>query len=187
MSISKTPPDDASVTSSATLHPDYVTSPEIPQKCPNSPSKQSDTPTSAQSIAFEDFQTSTPLDGAPKKKKNKHKKRKKPANGSVEPARTVAQHDAQDVGSISSDDGIDEDYDSYDPFTSQMSHIDAIRRAVRQNKNSYIAVTNRAIEDEAKLASTELDIKEKAADEQHKAETRKVRSHVLERYVQDVY
>ncbi len=78
---------------------------------------------------------------APKKKKKKPKKKNKTAataSGSV----VVPSVDPDTTGT-------EEDYRFYDPFGSQLSHIDAIRRAVKYDTTSYIARTNARIEKEA--------------------------------------
>ncbi|KAI4695372.1 uncharacterized protein J4E84_001998 [Alternaria hordeiaustralica] len=70
---------------------------------------------------------------APKKKKKKPKKKKTaPVLPSVDP-----------------DPPRDGDYHNYNPFSSQMSHIDAIRRANKYDTTSYYAVTNARMERDA--------------------------------------
>jgi len=71
---------------------------------------------------------------APKKKKKKLKKKK-----------TAAV-----LPSVDADPPTDGDYHSYDPFSSQMSHIDAIRRANKYDTTSFYAVTNARMERDAK-------------------------------------
>jgi hypothetical protein len=79
---------------------------------------------------------------APKKKKKKSKKNQKTAATATNLAQPTISGDAS--GSISTG----EDYHTYDPFASQLSHIDAIRRAVKYDTTSYFARTNARIEKE---------------------------------------
>ncbi|KAF1851824.1 uncharacterized protein K460DRAFT_42107 [Cucurbitaria berberidis CBS 394.84] len=114
----------------------------------------------AEAVQTDAVQLDTPQEQAPKKKKKKNKKKtKKPADTPVEPNETGKAAELADTAqpaevasaisvinsdSASGDDGIDEDYDFYDPFSSQMTHIDAIRRGLK-NPNSYYAQVNAAM------------------------------------------
>jgi hypothetical protein len=93
----------------------------------------------------------------PKKKKNKrrNKKKKTPAAG---PSTDVQSHVDENTPRPAPD-FVWGDLHNYDPFTSQMSHIDAIRNAVESDKTSYFAVTNARMEREKK----EREKKEKEA------------------------
>ncbi|KAL1792765.1 hypothetical protein ACET3X_009272 [Alternaria dauci] len=79
----------------------------------------------------------------PKKKKKKSKKNKKTVSSAPDSTQPTMSGDA----SVST--GIDEDFHTYDPFAAQLSHIDAIRRAVKHDTLSYFARTNARIEEEA--------------------------------------
>ncbi|KAH7392757.1 hypothetical protein BKA66DRAFT_458241 [Pyrenochaeta sp. MPI-SDFR-AT-0127] len=81
-----------------------------------------------------------------KKKKKPKKKSKKLAKAVVkasEPTESKEPDSADIDGSALSEcgSGIGEDYDLYDPFNSQLSHIDAIRRSLK-NEDSYFAQAN---------------------------------------------
>ncbi|KAG9185265.1 hypothetical protein G6011_07809 [Alternaria panax] len=91
-------------------------------------------------IATEALQLDAAPTAAPKKKKKKFKKNKKTAAFTTDPAQPTISGDTP--GST----GTEEEYHTYDPFASQMSHIDAIRRAVKYDTSSYVARTNARIE-----------------------------------------
>jgi hypothetical protein len=134
--------DAVSVASSATLHPR-----EGGQPSP-SPSTQ-------------DFHTplQTPVDPdksreqveKPKRKKKKNKKKKTP---------TAAQEGADPVAGASVADaqaGSNGDYDHLaDPFEQQISHIDAIRAAVKDPNTYYNQVNREIAERDAKIKADEL-------------------------------
>ncbi|KAI0584888.1 RRM-1 multi-domain protein [Pyrenophora tritici-repentis] len=94
-------------------------------------------------------------DEAPKKKKKPKKKKTKTA---VEPAPSVTNPPGS-TSSVHNPTNLNgEDFFEYDPFTSQMTHIDAIRNAVEHDKTSYFARTNASMQ------------AEKEAEEQGKAQ-----------------
>jgi outer membrane biosynthesis protein TonB len=95
------------------------------------------------SVSAEAPQPDTSMTTAPKKKKKKSKKNKNTASTMPNPTQPHISGNAR--GSA----GLDEDYHTYDPFASQLSHIDAIRRAVNYDTSSYFARTNARIEKEA--------------------------------------
>ena len=95
------------------------------------------------SVSAETPQPDTSMTTAPKKKKKKSKKNKNTASTMPNPTQPHISGNAR--GSA----GLDEDYHTYDPFASQLSHIDAIRRAVNYDTSSYFARTNARIEKEA--------------------------------------
>jgi hypothetical protein len=90
-------------------------------------------PSQPVSVSVEAPQADTAPTAAPKKKKKNSKKNQKTAATATNPAQPSTG----------------EDYHTYDPFTSQLSHIDAIRRAVKYDTTSYFARTNARIEKEA--------------------------------------
>ncbi|KAB2103305.1 hypothetical protein AG0111_0g8361 [Alternaria gaisen] len=95
------------------------------------------------SVSAEAPHPDTSMTTAPKKKKKKSKNNKNTA--STMPNPTQPHISGNTRGSA----GLDEDYHTYDPFASQLSHIDAIRRAVNYDTSSYFARTNARIEKEA--------------------------------------
>jgi hypothetical protein len=98
-------------------------------------------PSQAASTPPEAPQLATTPTAAPKKKKKKPKKKKK----SITPASESAVAPPDDTNAT--DDEVD--FHTYDPFESQLSHIDAIRRAVKHDTTSYFARTNARMEKEA--------------------------------------
>lgn len=153
--------DDVSEASSATLQPEDTSVP------PNAASHSSGSPLATPSSQLDEVPyvpasiTNVPQAEAPKKKKRKNKKKKKPANTTADTLPVAEAVDIPSVitpGSESSESSIDEnDLDMYDPFSSQMSHIDAIRHAVRDNPDSYYSQTNAMLEAEAALKAAEAE------------------------------
>jgi hypothetical protein len=100
-------------------------------------------PSHLASISAEASQPDVAPTAAPKKKKKKSKKNKKTTAIATEPTQPTESGDASE--SI----GAGENNHSYDPSTSQLSHIDAIRRAVKYDTSSYFARMNARIDKEA--------------------------------------
>lgn len=155
MRESNSPRDDVSVASSATLQPEEDVSP--PVGLARSLGALVLTPSDPQDATVQPPSSVAPIpqEEAPKKRKRKSRKKKKSANASNGPgesssAKEPAQTTAAGVGSTTSGSSIDEllDRDRYDPFTSQMTHVEAIRRGVRDSKASYYAQTNAAKKDD---------------------------------------
>lgn len=112
-------------------------------------------PSQLASVSPEAPQSDADLTATPKPKKKKSKKSKKTAATTTDLAKPVVSGEASGYTSTG------EEYHTYDPFTSQLSHIDAIRRAVKYDTTSYFARTNARIEKEAE--------EQKEADQSSKA------------------
>jgi hypothetical protein len=135
-------PDSTSAASSDTLHP----SGNAPQPSPSPTAEDFHTPLQTPAA------TSAPQEqvAPPKKKKNKKKKKKTAAPVSADAAtasapfgKTDSSRAAPTTPNNNSDGSTEFDY-SADPFGGQMSHIDAIRKAVK-DPNTYYNRTNREL------------------------------------------
>ena len=172
--------DATSETSSITLQedPEVETSRLLPEKIPSVAQQTNTAPTTSQvdNTEMQAVSDGTGQEEAPKKKKKRSKKKsKKPADAPAEASEPLNAIDSTQTSvSVGSDDGsaavvdneqtkqsdaeslTQEDYLFYDPFNSQMTHIDAIRRGVK-NPNHYFAQVNArmAAEEERKATQAE--------------------------------
>ncbi|CAO2651140.1 Nn.00g094370.m01.CDS01 [Neocucurbitaria sp. VM-36] len=160
MSHPTNPPGASSAASSSTLNPEYLAiTPSSATSDSGNASKISVAPAPPRTDEPEAkiHQADVPGVDAPKKKKKKPKKKsKKPADAPV-PAKLTDATEPSDAATVlsvaNSDTGSDNDEDNefYDPFSSQFSHIDAIRRGLK-DPSSYYDQVNVDIEADKKAA-----------------------------------
>ncbi|KAF1944283.1 hypothetical protein EJ02DRAFT_420609 [Clathrospora elynae] len=132
----------SSAASSDTLNPEDEDhrSPDF-----NTPTPSEDDAAGADTTQVDASQNETPKKKKKKNKKNKSKNNKNSA-ADAEPVDAAKATLPSKVARFTADFGF------YDPFASQMSHIDAIRRAHKYDTTSYFARTNKKMAEEKEKA-----------------------------------